>query len=501
MRARTPPILLASILLGVLGCSGGDELDLPDPGERLIQPACEEGAGPFAPLSNRCQHFVDGEGRVVVLHGVNARVEGIFDVTFDDGRTALEPIPAFDADDANRMRELGINLLRLPVNWSGIEPEDTAPPTYDAEYLDRIQRVVDLCRDAGVLVLIDFHQDAYSKHIGEDGAPLWAIEPPPDMLLEGPLTDLEQRRLSTQVIEAFNTFWGDADPGPALRARFASMAAAVAQRFAGDRAVLGFEVFNEPVFGTQEQIMAFNVQVAEAIRAASPGHLIAFEPETSQRTITDMNVVPDAPFPLDGAVYAPHVYTLAFTPSDPRRQTFTRETLTHGNRTAYEEAKGFGTPLLIGEWGYDPGADRARDYLELQLDLHAEHGASDAFWVWKERSQGRWGMFDYDDATGTWTERPLVRGALSRPMPERIAGWPRWWRYDRDALRLELVYDGDGEITAPTQVYVPGPEDFAADYEVHCDGSPVDASRDPATGLVEVPCAGEGPHAVVVQAL
>ena len=63
--------------------------------------------------------LVDGHGREITLRGVNARVAGIFDVTFDDGRLPLEPIPTFDAGDADRMRDLGFDLLRLAINWSG----------------------------------------------------------------------------------------------------------------------------------------------------------------------------------------------------------------------------------------------------------------------------------------------------------------------------------------------------------------------------------------------
>src|SRR5690606_15381362 len=132
-----------------------------------------------------------------------------------------------------------------------------------------------------------------------------------------------------------------------------------------------------------------------------------------------------------GGVYAPHVYTLAFIGSETQRRTFTRETLRKGNRTAYEEAVAFGVPLLIGEFGYDPRGIRADEYLEFQLDLHDEYGASDAYWLWKERSQGSWGLFDYDEETGEWIERENVRRLLSRPMPHAIAGQPYFWRYDR----------------------------------------------------------------------
>ena len=184
--------LITALTLTPTACTstGSVAPDVTPPADRFALPLCELDPGDQRPLSTRCQQFVDAEGRTVVLHGINARVEGLFDVTFDDGRVALEDIPEFTLADARRMRAMGFNLLRLPVNWSGIEPADTQPPTYDPTYLARLREVVDTCGEAGLFVLIDFHQDAYSKEIGEDGAPLWAISPEPNMLLEGPLTDL-----------------------------------------------------------------------------------------------------------------------------------------------------------------------------------------------------------------------------------------------------------------------------------------------------------------------
>ena len=90
-----------------------------------------EDAGPctspdFAgsPLGVHCNQLVDSQGRTVLLHGLNARVGGVFDVTFSDGRIPVEPIPAFTSDDAARIRALGFNALRLPIQWSAIEPTE-----------------------------------------------------------------------------------------------------------------------------------------------------------------------------------------------------------------------------------------------------------------------------------------------------------------------------------------------------------------------------------------
>ncbi len=235
------------------------------------------------PLSIRCGALVDDEGRQVWLHGVNARVQGLFDVTFDDGRVPLEPIPDFGAADATNIRSLGLNAIRLPINWSGLEPTETGG--FSAPYLERIAQIVGLARDAGLFVMLDLHQDAYSKEIGEDGAPYWAISPAPPERLQGPLNDLEARRLSKPVKDAFETFFGPSAEGIRLRARFAKAAARVASRFATEPAVVGLELFNEPL-GTDEQLAAFHAEVLAEVRLAAPKKLVFFEP-SALRNLTD----------------------------------------------------------------------------------------------------------------------------------------------------------------------------------------------------------------------
>ncbi|MCU0672586.1 MAG: glycoside hydrolase family 5 protein [Myxococcota bacterium] len=455
---------------------------------------CDRAAGDFGPLSTRCQHFVDADGRVVILRGVNARIDGVFDVDLGPGRVPLQPIPSFDASDATAMRAFGFNVLRLPMQWSGVEPNDTTPPTYVDDYLDRVEAVLDACRDAGIFVLVDLHQDAYSKWIGEDGAPLWAIVPEPDMILEGPLTDLAERRTSGQVLRAFETFFGDSAVGERLRARYAAMAAHVATRFSDHPAVIGYDVFNEPV-ADDDQTRRLNVSVAEAIRAVTR-QLVFFEPPALQRNLADASGTPGAPFPVEGAVYAPHVYTLAFIGTDEQRESFTIATLRRGNRTAADEARRWGTPLFIGEFGYDPAGIRAADYYRMQLDLQDEVGASSAVWLWKEDSQGSWGFHDFEGEgeDGTWVQREAMVALFDRGFPERIAGWPRGWSWATEAAgsaddRLVVTYDGDDAITAPTVLRLPEGE-----WAITCDGAAASVMlRD---GRHEVACVGGGTHVV-----
>jgi endoglycosylceramidase len=425
-------------------------------------------------------HLRDAEGRVAILRGINARVEGVFDVTFDDGRTALEPIPALTTADCTRMRELGFDLLRLPINWSAIEPTRGA---YNDSYLQRVDAAIDCAGSAGLFVLVDLHQDAYSKEIGEDGAPLWAIQPPPTELLQGPLDDLGARRVSAQTQDAFRTFFA-LDDASGLQAAFSDMLTQVATRWATNPHVIGFELFNEPDTGSRE-LDAFHARAGQAVRDAAPGKLVFFEPP-ALRNFTDFIPQP-SPFAISGGVYSPHIYTYVFATDQTRFNTFVAADLEPSLQAARNEATQYQTPLFVGEFGVGPTDDVQHNlWMQTQAQLHDRYFASDAFWVWKEQSQASWGLYDFDGTN--WTERPLVVGWVSRVHLARIAGTPKSLESSvtGDGIRLEL--EPGSAVDAPHLIYIP--ERFADSTSIRCDGIEGSTARDAATGLVALPCDG-----------
>jgi endoglycosylceramidase len=450
----------------------------------LLAGACSSSEAPRSePLWSDGTHLRDADGRVAILRGINARVDGVFDVSFADGRVALEPLPVLTSDDCRRMRELGFDLLRLPINWSGVEPRDGE---IDDGYLSRVDAAVQCAAGAGMVTLIDLHQDAYSKEIGEDGAPLWAISPPPTMLREGPLTDLGDRRSSLQVTAAFQTFFGSGDPS-GLQARFHTMLAHVAAHFADDPGVVGFELFNEPV-ARDDDVIAFEVAAAEAVHRAAPRKLIFFEP-SAVRNFIDFAPQSLTPFPVPGAVYSPHVYTFVFSLDPTRFERATPADLEPSVAGARLEARAWGTPLLIGEFGVGPSTDPQNElWMQTQAQLHDRYFASDAFWLWKERSQGFWGVFEHGEASDTWTERPQVVAWVSRVHIARVAGTPTVVESTPlgDAIHVEIA--PGSRTAAPHLIYVP--ERFAARTRAHCDGAEVATARDPATGLISITCGG-----------
>ncbi|MEM7153938.1 MAG: cellulase family glycosylhydrolase [Myxococcota bacterium] len=442
------------------------------------------------------QFIRDSLDRVVILRGVNARVEGIFDVTFDDGRLPLEEVPVFTASDADQMRALGFNVLRLPLNWSGIEPEQGV---YDQAYLDRVDEVVQYCAAVGIWVILDFHQDAYSKEIGEDGAPLWAIQPPPTELLGGPLGDsLEMRRFSAQVLAAFAGFFDDSDEDTAdqwLQPAFADMAAQVASRFADEPWVLGYELYNEPV-AADTFVWSFHERVVPVIRAVDDQHMILFEPSVT-RNVIEQAPIPSSPFLDEQGVYAPHIYTFSFGDNATALANLSIDDLRPNLEGAVAEAAGWQAPLFVGEWGISPVAPNADAYVQWTYDLLDENLLHSTVWLWKENSQGSWGLFDWDEDAEDWVERPEVIAGHARPYAAAIAGEPISMRFDAETQRLELRYEGR-EDAVPSLIHVPAETWYPATFTIACDGETVatEADRDPVSGEVEVTCSGAGEHLV-----
>ena len=482
--------LVTTFALGLGACSSTPETT-PTP-QGPSGPPCTEARFATGRVSTQCAQLVDAEGRVIFLHGINARINGVFDVTFDDGRKELESIPAFTADDATSMRALGFNALRLPINWSGLEPVDGKG--FNEAYLDKVAAVVALVATAKLRVLIDFHQDAYSKEIGEDGAPLWAIKPAPTKLLEGPLTDLDKRRTSGQVLQAFSTFFGDKPDGAALRTRFAAAVGHVTARFKGDDTVVGIEIMNEPLADETAQLDRLHDEVITAIRAADPGRLAFFEPDALRNLLDHAPLAQRDPWP--GTVYSPHVYTLAFTGTDEQHKSMTRATLEPSNKAARAEAKSWNAPLAITEFGYDPAGIQASEYLGWQLDLEDQYQASGFYWLWKESSQGGWGLHDHDATTDAWTLRKSVLAARAHITVEAVAGWPTSFAHDHAAKRFELKFTGDPAITAPSRIFIPESADPGASFAATCDGVAHDFPA--SSGLIEVPCGGAGSHTIVI---
>ncbi|ETW00813.1 hypothetical protein, variant 1 [Aphanomyces invadans] len=128
-------------------------------------------------LELRNGHFVDADGRVVLLRGVN--LGGSTKVPSSaPGSTSISfvnrPFPLTEADEHfSRLQRWGFNCIRFLVTWEAIE--HAGPGIYDTEYLAYVRAILVVARKYGMYIYIDPHQDAWSRWTGGDGAPLWTL--------------------------------------------------------------------------------------------------------------------------------------------------------------------------------------------------------------------------------------------------------------------------------------------------------------------------------------
>ena len=378
-----------------------------------------------------------------------------------------------------------MNALRLPMSWSALEPQ---PLAYSEDFLQKLASVLDMARRHHFYVVLDMHQDAYSKEIGEDGAPLWAIVPPPAKLLGGPSDDsgASRSRCSTRASTSSPT-----RPRPTAarwRTRSSPRSAQIATRVAGDPAVLGFEAFNEPVVLQPDELDAFHALFADGVHAIDRDAPVLFEP-VATRNQTDQARIPEAPWDHGPGVYAPHVYTGQFSiPSQNGWESEDPAKLAPSMQAAGAEAAAWGTPLFVGELGCDQSIARGPTWLTAELDLQDAQLASSTAWVWADAGAGTWGLVDANGA-----ERPATAKALSRSFPRAIAG---------DLLAIERPAPGRLHVryraTARTRGLaheVSVSTAFVASYAVTCDGAPVTATPAPGRATFVCPDGGDGEHA------
>ena len=110
----------------------------------------------------------DEHGRYVFFHGVNASCSTKVPVKLDE-TTGLptyigRPFPLDRArQELARLRDMGLDSIRLLVMWEAVEPE--ARGKYDQAYLDYIRSMVQIAGEHRIHVLLDMHQDMFSRHL------------------------------------------------------------------------------------------------------------------------------------------------------------------------------------------------------------------------------------------------------------------------------------------------------------------------------------------------
>ena len=415
----------------------------------------------------------DVQGRAVILRGANV-----------SGKNKEPPYFDFHAPaDFARMRtDWGMNAVRFLVLWSAIEPQEGQ---YDDAYLDDVAQRIQWAQDADLYVVLDMHQDVYGLGFaagGGDGAPLWTCDASSYASFQ-PTTPWFFENLSSQVTGCYDGFWSSDD----LQAHYAEAWRRVAARLVGFDHVLGFDVMNEPYWGShaieafeQDRLQPLYERVVPVVRSAAPGWIAFLEPSSSRNLGGTTNLTTPS---FRDFVYSPHSYDRNAESGNGYDPADTPGILSNVAALA-GEATALGGALWIGEYGGTADSPGIVAYMTAQYDAAGAVAASTMYW---DYSMGGYGFLD---ASGN-EAHPLI-DTLVRPYPERVAGDPVSWSYDAPSATFALTYHPDPASTAPTTLVIPA-RLYPAGFGYDCGGCAASVS---AGGLV-ISAPGRGDPAVV----
>jgi endoglycosylceramidase len=283
--------------------------------------------------------------------------------------------------------------------------------------------------------------------------------------------------------QAWTNLWHDhaAPDGVGLQEHYAAMWAHVAEHFADQRYVLGYDLINEPWPGwgyatclrngcprfETGALASFQARSMAAIRRADPHHLLFFEPPT----LNDFGIPNWMPNPTGDpeAGMSFHDYYLGQVDT----------CITNGlNRSVAD-----GVAALVTEFGAITDAAK----LTTLTDRFDDTMASWMFWAQPQNQ------------TPTHRQQPptgpnLMNPAIVRPYPRAVAGTPQQWNYDGTTGTFTLEYTArhvdSGQPFASgarTEVFLP-PSSYPGGYRVESQGAVVVSSPDaPVLELATLP--------------
>ncbi len=193
------------------------------------------------------------------------------------------------------------------------------------------------------------------------------------------------RELSPAVAAAFDNFYDDRS---GIQTQLVRVWSRLARAFAANRAVAGFDLFNEPHPGTRfalasQEIGAFYARTIRAIRSAESRrpdgfhHIVFFEPSVLYDVSPSPDNAPPPAFTGDrNLVFSPHLYPGTFSPLSTGQEFTAAAALAGAYRTTF----------WVGEWGWY-SADARDDYASIRdFAAHEDEAlVGDAWWQWRQR--------------------------------------------------------------------------------------------------------------------
>ncbi len=262
----------------------------------------------------------------------------------------------FTEPDAEYIQSLGLNLVRIPINYHLFE-DDMNPGVIKESAFEHLDRVIDLCAKHHLYTIIDLHAlpGCQNQH--------WHSDNPTDQALFWVHKDFQDRALHLWEV--------------------------IAERYKNQPWVAGYDLINEPAEPTGKKVFPYYKRLYDAIRKIDPRHLLFLEGNTYSVDFSMFSEV------WENVVYTNHDYAIpgfidgGDYPGISRGKYFDRDTLEHEFLKKSEFMFTRHVPLWVGEFGPvytgNPEKDEMRyQVLKDQLAYYRKYKVSWCIWLYKD---------------------------------------------------------------------------------------------------------------------
>jgi endoglucanase len=300
------------------------------------------------------ENFIDGypANEEAMREGLKKVLgEKKYDLYFDEFLKSY-----FTEPDAAYIHSLGLNLVRIPINYHLFE-DDVNPRVIKQEAFAYLDSVIALCARHQVYTIIDLHAlpGSQNQH--------WHSDNP------------------THIA----SFWIHKD----FQDRALHLWEVIAERYKDQPWVAGYDLINEPADPSHEKLFPYYKRLLAAIRKVDTNHILFLE---GDRYATEFDKFTET---WDNVVYTNHDYaTPGFIsggdyPGITRDRFYDKDTLEKDFLQKSEFMFSHHVPLWVGEFGPvytgDPKKDEMRyQVLKDQLAYYNKYKVSWCIWLYKD---------------------------------------------------------------------------------------------------------------------
>jgi len=427
------------------------------------------------------------------------------------------------------MKKMGFNMVRLGVIWEAVEKE---PGVYDMEYLEKVEEIINNLGKNGIYTMVDAHQDVFSRNFCGEGVPyFYTNQLEYDKKCDASLVtqflgfvgycktlsdfDFNYDENGLPLVEdckkqSFAEYHYLAEFSSAYKQfylntgnvqdKFIEFWKVVANKFKGNKYVLGYDFWNEPAPGgfledfksvipgraDLYSILPLYRRLEEALREIDPNYILYFENSPIPDTLPIFGglvwgTMKEKPSDDDTPqVYNFHSYCcVADVNACKNGEASLKDSLSlctnyHKKKfdTEIDNAKNnLHVPMFVSEFGACSDSQACYNEIMNVVSICEENFISWSYWNYKPYGDHTTSAIEVVDYEGIYnvdgTIQTIKEQGLSRAYVQYYQGKPIDFKYEEESnTNFETSFEYHTDISEPTVLFFNKQFFYANGYQI-----------------------------------